>query len=445
MARRPKALRRVAAILALGAGAAAAVVLAIGAIAHFPVGLLAIGAALLAVAAAWVAATRRGLARGLAGAAMVLALAGVVAVLVWRDALAELALVAALAALAAKAAALAREDASERSAPGARVRRPQRGMLLMNPKSGGGKVERFHLVAEARERGIEPILLEPGDDLRQLALDAVGRGAQMLGMAGGDGSQAIVAAVAMEHDLPYACIPAGTRNHLALDLGVDRDDAAGALDAYVDGRERRIDLATVGGRVFVNNVSLGLYAEVVQSDSYRDAKLRTAAELLPDLAGPDASGFDLRFDSPAGAPQRPAQLLLVSNNPYRLDRLFGLGSRPRIDGGRLGIVALAIDGAADAAAFVALESAGRPRRFGGWREWTAETFEVRCDRRVPAGVDGEALALTPPLSFAILPRALRVRVAPQHPGRSPAALHDGGGRGEIAALTRLALRGERSL
>ena len=63
-------------------------------------------------------------------------------------------------------------------------------------------------------------------------------------MAGGDGSQALVAQVAMEHDVAYVCIPAGTRNHLALDLGLDRDDVVGALDAFRAGTERPIDLAS---------------------------------------------------------------------------------------------------------------------------------------------------------------------------------------------------------
>jgi diacylglycerol kinase family enzyme len=215
----------------------------------------------------------------------------------------------------------------------------------------------------------------------------------------------------------------------------------GALDAYTDGVERRIDLASVGGRVFVNNVSLGVYAEIVQSDRYRNAKLRTAGELLPDLAGPDARRLDLRYDGPDGAPHPLAQLLLVSNNPYHLDTLFGLGSRPRIDTGQLGIVALAVGSAAEASQFVALEAAGQARRFAGWREWTADSFTVRAERDVPAGVDGEALALASPLHFRILPRALRVRVAPQHPGRSPAALRSGPSRQAVAELARLALRG----
>ena len=109
---------------------------------------------------------------------------------------------------------------------------------------------------------------------------AVADGADGLAMAGGDGSQAIVAAIAAELDLPYGCIPAGTRNHFALDLGVDRDDVVGALDSFVDGGERRVDLAEVNGRVFVNNVSLGLYAEAVQRKGYRDAKLKTILDTL---------------------------------------------------------------------------------------------------------------------------------------------------------------------
>ena len=137
---------------------------------------------------------------------------------------------------------------------------PSHPVLFVNPRSGGGKATELGLAEEAEKRGIEAVELQPGDDLEQLVREAVGRGANGLAMAGGDGSQALVAAIAAEHDLPYACIPAGTRNHFALDLGVDRDDVVGALDAFVDGGERLVDLAEVNGRVFVNNASLGVYA-----------------------------------------------------------------------------------------------------------------------------------------------------------------------------------------
>ena len=232
-------------------------------------------------------------------------------------------------------------------------------------------------------------------------------------MAGGDGSQAIVASIAAELDLPYACVPAGTRNHFALDLGVDRDDVVGALDAFVDGHERRVDLGDVNGRVFVNNVSLGVYAEAVQRGGYRNAKLRTLLDTVPDALGPDGSGLDLRWAGPDGHEHRAGAVILVSNNRYRLGRAVGSGTRPAIDDGLLGI---AIAGAPTGRG----ERGRAPQR--PVRQWSAPTFEVRADQPVPAGIDGEALRLDPPLRFSIRSLVLRVRIAPQHPGASPSAL-----------------------
>ena len=157
-------------------------------------------------------------------------------------------------------------------------------------------------------------------------------------MAGGDGSQALVASVAAAHGAAYVCVPAGTRNHLAMDLGLDRDDVVGALEAFGPAVERPVDLARVGDRVFVNNASLGVYAEAVQRPGYREAKRATIAETLPELLGPKAEPLDLRFVGPDGEAQRGAHVILVSNNPYNLARLDGLGSRVRLDSGRLGVV-----------------------------------------------------------------------------------------------------------
>jgi diacylglycerol kinase family enzyme len=291
----------------------------------------------------------------------------------------------------------------------------------MNLKSGGGKAERFRLAEECRKRGIEPVILEPGDDLLQLAEDAVARGADVIGMAGGDGSQALIATVAARHGIPHVCVPAGTRNHFALDLGLDREDVVGALEAFADGVERRIDLATVNGRIFVNNASLGLYAKVVQSPEYRDAKLKTAASMLPDLLGPDATPLDLQFRGPDGTGYLTAQLILVSNDPYELDHLGGRGTREHLDLGVLGIVAARISGADDARLFVALEAAGQVRRFPGWQEWAAPRFEISSGGPLEVGIDGEALLLDPPLVFESRPGVLRVRL-PRHAVRpSPAA------------------------
>jgi diacylglycerol kinase family enzyme len=382
----------------------------------------------VAGAAAWVALTRQGRVRLVAAAVALLALAAGFYTLVSHGVLDELIALAAsvaifnlLARAAMRESALARQRARRRTGASSRaVRRPRRFVLLMNPRSGDGKPEQFHLEEEARRRGIEPIVLQPGDDWRAMAR-AAARTADVIGMAGGDGSQALVAQIAMDAGTPYVCVPAGTRNHLALDLGLDRDDIVGALDAFASDLECRIDLAFVNHRIFVNNVSLGIYAEIVQSDAYRGAKLQTMEKMLPDLLGPRATPYDLRFRGPEGEEHRTAQLILVSNNPYRLDRLAGMGSRSRLDTGQLGIVAVNIRSAAEAAELISLETVGQVRRFPGWQEWTSGTFEVDSGSRVAIGIDGEAVTLTPPLRFRIAPSALRIRLPPTIAGLSPAA------------------------
>jgi diacylglycerol kinase family enzyme len=306
-------------------------------------------------------------------------------------------------------------------------------VLFYNPKSGGGKAETFHLADEARARDIEPIELKLGTDLEQLVRDAVADGADALAMAGGDGSQAVVAMVAAEQGLPYACIPAGTRNHFALDLGVDRDDVVGALDAFVGGRERRVDLAEINGRVFVNNVSLGLYAEAVQREGYREAKLRTILDTLPEVLGPEGKGLDLSWTGPHGHEHSSGAAILVSNNRYRLGRTVGSGTRPRMDDKLLGITV------------ASATSGGRRFVQRPWRQWSTPAFEVDADGPIAAGIDGEAVTLDPPLRIRILPAELRVRIAAAHPGASPSAAMPESARGTVLALARIAAGGALDL
>ena len=312
---------------------------------------------------------------------------------------------------------------------------PRHPVLFFNPKSGGGKAERFGLAREAAARDIEAVELQPGQDLRELVDAAVRGGADALAMAGGDGSQAIVAAIAAEHDLPYACIPAGTRNHFALDLGVDRDDVVGALDAFSDGGERRVDLAEVNGQVFVNNVSLGVYAEAVQREEYRGAKLRTLAATAAESLGRQGPPT-LRWRGADGP--ESGTIILVSNNVYRLGRALASGTRPRLDSGRLGIAILGSSSLSEQ------DNGGGPERLGrpsAKRQWSEARFEVEASVPVPAGIDGEAAVLEPPLRFSAMPGALRVRVAAAHPGASPSALLPDGTMALLGALVRMALTG----
>jgi diacylglycerol kinase family enzyme len=265
-------------------------------------------------------------------------------------------------------------------------------VLFVNPCSGGGKAARAGLAERARDRGIEVTVLHPGDGLGQLVEAAVARGADTLGVAGGDGSLAIVAATALAHGLPFVCVPAGTRNHFALDLGLNRHDLVGSLNAFTDGIERRIDVAEVNGRLFLNNVSLGVYGDAVREPGYRDAKALTLVESALRVLGPSAPTTDLDLVDDLGRPHRDPAVVLVSNNPYSLEPPHAPGTRPTLDSGRLGV--LVLDPPSHG------PSAGHA--------WTAKRLEIPAPIPLHAGIDGEPVDLTPPLRFAIRPGALRV-------------------------------------
>jgi diacylglycerol kinase family enzyme len=405
----------------------AAIGLAIAvAVVHFPNGLSVLACLVLAICSAWYGTLRRGVARVVGTAAAAILVAGAIVLIIVEGQVLEDVLLIVAVAVALAAARMAFRVHVEWP----RAERPERPALFYNPLSGGGKAERFKLADEARRRGIEPIELERGTDLETLVRAAVARGTDALAMAGGDGSQAVVAMIAAELDLPYACIPAGTRNHFALDLGVDRNDVVGALDAFVHGGERRVDLAEVNGRVFVNNVSLGLYADAVQRPGYREAKLHTLLETVPDVLGPAAAPPHLRWEGPDGP--ESAVAVLVSNNAYRLGRALASGTRPRLDGRELGITVL-----------VPTSADGSGSRRMAAEQWTASSFEIDADSAVAAGIDGEATQLERPLRFRSVPAALRVRIAPHHPGASPSALMPGGPWQTFGALASFAFGGQR--
>ncbi|MFE9790182.1 diacylglycerol/lipid kinase family protein [Streptomyces goshikiensis] len=308
------------------------------------------------------------------------------------------------------------------------ARRPERPFLIMNPRSGGGKVTKFRLAERARALGAEVVVLDPDrpQDVAELAREAVGRGADLLGVAGGDGTQALVAGVAVAHDLPFVVISAGTRNHFALDLGLDRKNPARCLEALTDGVELRVDLGYLraGGHeepeepaepgsevVFVNSASFGVYAEVVQSPAYRDDKVRTILEMLPDLLAQESGArLSVRGDGPV---LEAPQAVLVSNNPYQRGDSAGLGRRERLDTGELGVLGVHVGSAAEAAEL--LLRGGQQGR--GLTETTAREVVVDADAPViPVGVDGEALTLPTPVRCRLAPGALRVRVPRHRPG-----------------------------
>jgi diacylglycerol kinase family enzyme len=276
--------------------------------------------------------------------------------------------------------------------------------LIINRWSGDGKAEQYGLAEAAQRAGIATIMLERGDDLAQLAHDAIDAGADAIGMAGGDGSLGLVAGVAVERGVPFFCVPVGTRNHFALDVGLDRDDPLAALDAFPDGEEILIDYGVAGSRLFLNNVSFGVYAQAVHREGYREQKEATLAAVLNETAADTEAQAALRYVTPDGERQVRAPLLLISNNPYLMSGPPDFGRRLKLDSGKLGIrVVTKLPEGGDIAA-------KRLDVIPTVHEWEATSFLIESDEPILAGLDGEALELASPLNLSIRPKGLRVIV-----------------------------------
>jgi diacylglycerol kinase family enzyme len=252
-------------------------------------------------------------------------------------------------------------------------------------------------------------MLAAGEDAAELADRAVAAGAPALGVAGGDGTLAAVAGVALERDRPFAAVPFGTRNHFARDLGLDPDDPLAALGAF-QGRERQVDVGAVDGRVFLNNVSLGIYASFVH-DPQRKTRNRLVAVLrmLPAAFGRARQPLSLAFDVDGRREERQALIVLVANNDYGGESLAELGTRERLDEGRLHVYVLEPVGRAAFVSLLGKAARGRADEAEGLVEWACERITIDGRRpRVHAAVDGEPVVLAPPVELEVRPRALRV-------------------------------------
>ncbi|MGW0044615.1 diacylglycerol/lipid kinase family protein [Rhodococcus sp. NPDC003348] len=375
----------------------------------------AVGALAVMLATGYWFLTGRGAARWIALAVALLTPIAVLVLFATQRMLWVVLVVVALALLAGACARAALEDGQSRPpVPETPAPPPLRPFLVMNPHSGGGTVVEHDLVRRAEELGAEVALLDGPEivDVADLARQAVARGADLLGVAGGDGTQALVAAVAAEHDLPFLVISAGTRNHFALDLGLDRDDPVACLGALRDGVELRIDIGRIGDRAFVNNASFGVYAEVVRSPAYRDDKTGTVLRMLPELLG-EGGGPRLVVHVGNATIDGP-QAVLVSNGTYRTNDLAGLGRRTGLDGGVLGVVTVSVSSARQAVGLL-----GRVHERGMTQHAVCEVVLDADTDEIPVGVDGESLTVRTPVRCTVAPGALRVRVPRDRPGVRP--------------------------
>jgi len=266
--------------------------------------------------------------------------------------------------------------------------RSHRPVLIVNPWSGDGKAERVDLASVAATVGIDTVVLRRGDDLRELALNAVADGCDLLMMAGGDGSLAVVAEIAIEHDMRFACVPVGTRNHFAMDLGLDREDPLQALDAAIDGVEIEVGVGRVGGRLFLNNVSFGIYAEAISDPAYRDHRAGSIVSAARGMTQNREAGSDLMVETLDGEVLSDIGMLLVSNSPYEYVGAPDFGARPSLDTGQLGVIL---------AHFV--EGSGPFHvTHSSMTTWSTPQLTVSSQSgNVNAGVDGELYKFETPL------------------------------------------------
>ena len=291
--------------------------------------------------------------------------------------------------------------------------------LILNPAAGSAAALLGNLTRAARERGIRVHVLEPGEDARLAALEAADDGAKSLAVAGGDGSVAAVAGVAVERGLPLVVVPTGTLNHFARDLGLDLSRPLRALDAFAScHHERRVDVGRVNGRPFINNVSLGVYAEMLGDPGYRQDKLGVAqAKLQAAFSDPELRRA-LRITPPEEAPLEGVVAVVVSNNPYEFARWDRLGQRHRLDTGTLQVSVLDASTLDELERLLAGTLLGAIEFRPALRHWTSERLETGVlGEVVRAGVDGEPITLEAPLRFSMDPGALRVFV----PEGSPAS------------------------
>jgi diacylglycerol kinase family enzyme len=236
--------------------------------------------------------------------------------------------------------------------------------LIINPKSGGGRATKAHLEEHALRRGIKVVVMRKGQDMEALARNAIARGADVIGVSGGDGSIGAVAKVVLEYDVPLVVLPGGTRCHFARDIGLAPERIIDALSAF-EGVERRVDVGNINGRIFLNNASLGLYAEIVDNPDYRDNKLAVTRKALRNIASGATPLYDLQFTGNGKRFLRSVRIEALPNN----------------------------------------------ERYEGFSQWETIKFKVASKQRtIVVGVDGEREAYKSPVTVTCMAGALRLFV-----------------------------------
>lgn len=295
-------------------------------------------------------------------------------------------------------------------------------VLIINPKSGDGRAIKAKIPQKASKLGITTIITKKGDSIEGLARKAVSDGAKILGVSGGDGTLGAVAKVAIEENLPLVVLPGGTRCHFARDVGFDPKEIGDALASFY-GIERRVDVGSINGRIFLNNASFGLYADVVDKPDYRNHKVRTTREVLRSLLNGDTPYYALSFTDDKQKKHRHAAQILVGVNAYETVNIFEFGRRRAMNQGILQITAvtkLTDELIGQMMGTIVLNQSFEDSNTGHVEQWEAAKFSVNSkSKQLVVGVDGEREEYTTPVTIKILPKALRLMVPPEGMRKRP--------------------------
>ena len=296
-----------------------------------------------------------------------------------------------------------------------RVSPAMNAVILINRSGGtakgdpeiGAKVE-----AAMRAAGIAgEVELLDGAGVAKRAKEAVAGGATLVIAGGGDGSISAAAGAIARSETVLGILPLGTLNHLARDLGIpfDLDQAATIIG---EGHERRIDVAELNGRVFVNNSALGLYPLMVVDRDAQEKRLGRSKKVAMAVAAVRtivrfrhsrvticADGDRLPIETP---------LLFIGNNDYDV-ALPTAGKRETLDSGQLCVLALRKQGRWGLFAVVVRALLGWGRDDDMIRLDAVEELRVESHRsHLTVSIDGETEQLPSPLTYKIRKGALRV-------------------------------------
>jgi diacylglycerol kinase family enzyme len=295
--------------------------------------------------------------------------------------------------------------------------RRNNGAVFFNPSSGAKfpDEDRDAFKAAAAEAGLDVIQLTNDVDVIGVIRERKSKGESLFVAAGGDGTINHVVQAVVNTEAILAVIPIGTYNHFARDLGIPLDWKE-ALAVATDGAVRQVDAARVNDRFFVNNLSIGLYPELVARREARGRDYPRWKARLVALAGTMKSYPHVNVTIESGQHQESLRtpVLMVSNNSYDLSQMGIEASRDTLEGGELSVYWLPHVPRYQLMKFVGHYLAGKVHDAPGFRSFRTTGLKMRSRRRtIKVGIDGEVFTMATPLTIATVPSSLSVKVPKQ--------------------------------